>query len=64
MLYGPRYMAERRTQIHLTGEQRKRLDGRRRRERRTAPDSTFGALPNLDVPSRGEWEAPPPQLTE
>jgi predicted DNA-binding protein len=71
-------MAARRTQIYLTAEQRKRLDERRRRERRTmaelvraavdaylaersvdpatALDSTFGALPNLEVPSRDEWE--------
>jgi len=71
-------MASRRTQIYLTAEQRKRLDERRRRERRTlaelvreavdayladrsvdpatALDSTFGALPKLEVPSRDEWE--------
>ncbi len=35
MLYNPLYMAARRTQIYLTAEQRKRLDERRRRERRT-----------------------------
>jgi hypothetical protein len=72
------YTAARRTQIYLTAEQRKRLDERRRRERRTmaelvreavdayladrsvdpatALDSTFGGLPNLEVPSRDEWE--------
>jgi len=71
-------MAARRTQIYLTAEQRKRLDERRRRERRTlaelvreavdayladrsidpatALDSTFAALPKLEVPSRDEWE--------
>jgi hypothetical protein len=71
-------MAARRTQIYLTADQRKRLDERRRRERRTlaelvreavdayladrsvdpatALDSTFGALPKLEVPSRDEWE--------
>jgi predicted DNA-binding protein len=71
-------MAARRTQIYLTAEQRKRLDERRRRERRpmaelvrealdayladrsvdpaTALNSTFGALPKLEVPSRDEWE--------
>jgi hypothetical protein len=78
MLYTVLYMAARRTQIYLTAEQRKRLDERRRRERRTlaelvreavdayladrsvdpgtALDSTFGALPKLEVPSRDEWE--------
>ncbi len=78
MLYTVLYMAARRTQIYLTAEQRKQLDERRRRERRTlaelvreavdayladrsvdpatALDSTFGALPKLEVPSRDEWE--------
>lgn len=78
MLYNVLYMAARRTQIYLTADQRKRLDERRRRERRTlaelvreavdayladrsvdpatALDSTFGALPKLEVPSRDEWE--------
>jgi hypothetical protein len=78
MLYTVLYMAARRTQIYLTAEQRKRLDERRRRERRTlaelvreavdayltdrsvdpstALNSTFGALPKLEVPSRDEWE--------
>ncbi len=77
-LYNALYMAARRTQIYLTAEQRKRLDERRRRERRTlaelvrqaldaylndrsadpatALNSTFGALPNLEVPSRDEWD--------
>jgi predicted DNA-binding protein len=72
------YMAARRTQIYLTAEQRKRLDEKGRRERRTlaelvreavdayladrsadpatALNSTFGALPQLQVPSRDEWE--------
>ncbi len=67
-----------RTQIYLTADQRRRLDERRRRERRplaelireavdayltageidaaTALDSTFGTLPDLEVPSRSEWE--------
>jgi hypothetical protein len=71
-------MAARRTQIYLTEDQRKRLDERRRRERRTlaelvrqavdayladrsqdpaaALNSTFGALPKLEVPRRDEWE--------
>jgi hypothetical protein len=71
-------MAARRTQIYLTEDQRRRLDERRRRERRTlaelvreavdayladrsqdpaaALSSTFGALPNLEVPRRDEWE--------
>jgi predicted DNA-binding protein len=71
-------MAARRTQIYLTEDQRKRLDERRRRERRTlaelvreavdayltegsvdpatALNSTFGALPKLEVPSRDEWD--------
>jgi hypothetical protein len=79
MLYNALYMAAaRRTQIYLTADQRKRLDERRRRERRTlaelvreavdayladrsvdpatALNSTFGALPKLEVPSRDEWE--------
>jgi hypothetical protein len=78
MLYTALYMAARRTQIYLTADQRKRLDERRRRERRTlaelvreavdayladryvdpatALDSTFGALPKLEVPSRDKWE--------
>lgn len=34
-LYNALYMAARRTQIYLTSEQRRRLDERRRRERRT-----------------------------
>lgn len=77
-MYNALYMAARRTQIYLTADQRKRLDERRRRERRTlaqlvreavdayladqsadpatALDSTFGALPKLEVPSRDEWE--------
>ncbi|HYR56192.1 MAG TPA: ribbon-helix-helix protein, CopG family [Myxococcaceae bacterium] len=71
-------MAARRTQIYLTADQRKRLDERRRRERRTlaelvreavdayltdrsvdpatALNSTFGALPKLELPRRDEWE--------
>ncbi len=78
MLYNVLYMAARRTQIYLTADQRKRLDERRRRERRTlaelvreavdayltdrsvdpatALNSTFGALPKLELPSRDEWE--------
>ena len=77
-MYTVLYMAARRTQIYLTAEQRKRLDERRRRERRTlaelvreavdayladrpadpatALNSTFGALPKFEVPSRDEWE--------
>jgi len=77
VLYTTLYMAARRTQIYLTAEQRKRLDERRRRDKRTlaelvrealdayladrsgeaasALDSTFGALPRLDVPNRNEW---------
>ncbi len=35
LLYNALYMAARRTQIYLTADQRKRLDERRRRERRT-----------------------------
>jgi predicted DNA-binding protein len=68
----------RRTQIYLTVDQRRRLDERRRREKRTLAElvreavdsyladrsedaasalaSTFGALPNLQVPSRDEWD--------
>ena len=37
-MYDALYMAARRTQIYLTAEQRKRLDERRRRERRTLAD--------------------------
>ncbi len=77
-LYNPLYMASIRTQIYLTAEQRRRLDERRRKERRplaelirealdayladrsvdraAALDSTFGALPRLQVPSRDEWD--------
>ena len=77
-MYTVLYMAARRTQIYLTAEQRKRLDERRRRERRTlaelvreavdayladrpadpvtALNSTYGALPKLEVPSRDEWD--------
>jgi hypothetical protein len=57
-------MATRRAQIRLTGAQGKQLDERRRREQRDALTATFGALPNLVVPSRGDWEAGPPQLTD
>ena len=78
MLYNALYMAARRTQIYLTGDQRKRLDEKRRREKRTlaelvreavdaylaerptdpasALNSTFGALPGLEVPDRDEWD--------
>lgn len=77
MLYTVLYMASQRTQVYLTAEQRRRLDERRRHERRPlaalirealdayladrpadagpALDSTFGALPDLKVPSRDEW---------
>jgi hypothetical protein len=47
-------MAARRTLVYLAAELRKRLDERRRRA--AALNSTFGTLPNLDVPSRGEWD--------
>jgi Ribbon-helix-helix protein, copG family len=78
VLYTALYMPSKRTQVYLTAEQRRRLDERRRRERRplaalirealdvyladrtadagTALDSTFGALPDLKVPSRDEWD--------
>ena len=78
LLYNALYMAARRTQVYLTAEQRRRLDERRRREKRTlaelvrealdiyladrrpdpkaALESTFGALPRLEVPSRDEWD--------
>jgi len=50
-------MAARRTQTYLPAKQRKRRDGRRRRDKRmaTALDSTFGAIPRLDLPSRDDW---------
>ena len=78
MLYAVLYMAATRTQIYLTADQRKKLDARRKRERKTlaaivrdaidaylAPseaayqkilDETFGSIPNLQVPSRDEWD--------
>lgn len=78
MLYAALYMSSTRTQIYLTTEQRRRLDARRKRERRSlaalvreaidaylgtdtadaeaALDSTFGSLPQLEVPSRREWD--------
>jgi hypothetical protein len=72
-----RCMPATRTQVYLTGDQRRRLDERGRREgrslahmvreavdaylasepdRQAALDATFGALPELEVPSRREWE--------
>ncbi len=77
MLYVVRYMGATRTQIYLTETQRKALDARRRRERKTLAavvrdaidaylgevspneyravlDRTFGAIPDLKVPSRSE----------
>lgn len=79
MLYNPLYMAAIRTQVYLTREQRRRLDERRRKERRplaelirealdtyladrpvdptAALNSSFGALPRLEVPSRDEWDS-------
>lgn len=78
MLYALLYMPATRTQIYLTTEQRRRLDARRKRERRSlaslireaidsylskdnseaqaALDAAFGALPNLEVPPRSEWD--------
>ena len=44
MLYNALYMAARRTQIYLTAEQRKRLDERRRRERRTLAELVRQAI--------------------
>jgi predicted DNA-binding protein len=44
MLYNALYMAARRTQIYLTAEQRKRLDERRRRERRPLAELVREAL--------------------
>jgi hypothetical protein len=77
MLYVVLYMGATRTQIYLTENQRKALDARRRRDRKTlaavvrdaidaylgevspneyraALDRTFGAIPDLKVPSRSE----------
>jgi predicted DNA-binding protein len=70
-------MSSVRTQIYLTGDQRKKLDARAKREGRSlatlireavddyvqgepapldvALDSTFGRLPDLEVPARSEW---------
>jgi len=78
LLYTLRYMPAPRTQIYLTAEQRKKLDARRKRERKSLAavvreaidaylspgeadfrkivEETFGSLPNLEVPSRDEWE--------
>ena len=53
-------MAVRRNRVRLTAEQRRRLAESRRREQRDALNATFGALPNLVVPSRGDWETTPP----
>ena len=44
LLYNALYMAARRTQIYLTAEQRKRLDERRRRERRTLAELVRQAI--------------------
>jgi len=49
-------MAPQRTKVDRAAEQRKRLDERRLREQRRALNSTFAALPNLEVPSRDGWE--------
>ena len=67
-----------RTQIYLTGEQRRKLDARGKREGKTLAElireavdrytaeeppeaggalkRTFGALPDLEVPSREDWD--------
>ncbi len=79
VLYAVLYMAATRTQIYLTREQRRKLDARRKRDRKTLAavvrdaidaylaerpldvqevlDRTFGSIPDLEVPSRDEWEA-------
>ncbi len=44
MLYNALYMAARRTQVYLTQEQRRRLDERRRRERRPLAELIREAL--------------------
>jgi hypothetical protein len=44
VLYNALYMAARRTQIYLTAEQRKWLDERRRRERRSLAELVREAL--------------------
>jgi predicted DNA-binding protein len=71
-------MANTRTQIYLTDEQRRRLDERGRRtgaplarlvreavdaylgddvaDVEAALNETFGALPELELPRRDEWE--------
>jgi hypothetical protein len=78
MLYTALYMPATRTQIYLTPEQRRRLEARRKRERKTLAavvreaidaylgsertdyqavlDKTFGSIPDLEVPSRREWD--------
>lgn len=78
MLYPALYMPSTRTQIYLTSEQRRKLDARRKRERKTLAaivrdaidaylepspadfekilDDTFGSLPDLEVPSRDQWD--------
>lgn len=44
MMYSALYMASRRTQVYLTQEQRRRLDERRRRERRSMAELVREAL--------------------
>ena len=78
LLYTLLYMAATRTQIYLTGEQRRRLDELARRDGkalaqliREAVDAyladsgpaleralaaTFGGVPDLEAPSRDEWD--------
>ena len=73
-----RCMDSTRTWIYLSRDQRRRIDARARRERKTMAEvvreavdqylnaettsvdvallATFGSLPDLEVPSRAEWD--------
>ena len=77
-MYTLMYMPNKRTQLYLTEEQRRRLDDLGKRKGRkmaemvreavdsyladaavdfaAALESSFGSMPDLDVPSRDEWD--------
>src|SRR5437870_8511468 len=54
LLYNALYMAARRTQIYLTAEQRRRLDERRRRDKRTLAELVREALDAYLADRRGD----------